>query len=138
MPLLGGVLVLMVIGAIATAAYLEVRRTTVLAAMARIQAVSQQMASLLRNSHTTSIAAIRDVGQKEDIREYLQTRDPRLKTRVLSSLRYTGTNSDQMLAVELRISRASGSWRGARLPPGQSRSPNPMSPARSAVATLPA
>ncbi len=96
-----GSLVLVVIAALTVAAYLQMRSTSVQSATTRLQGVVQQMAALLRNSVTGSVAGIREVARKPEVEAYLRDRSQGSRAAALAALRYAGNNPDRMLSVEL-------------------------------------
>ncbi|MBI4499522.1 MAG: HAMP domain-containing protein, partial [Gemmatimonadetes bacterium] len=102
LPLVGGVLLLLVIAALSVAAYVEVRRSSIMAANSRLQSVAQQIADLLEISAVNLFLAARAVGESPEVRAYLRDPSPLLRGAALAALQDGESQPDSLIAAELR------------------------------------
>jgi signal transduction histidine kinase len=104
LPLIIGGLLLVVIVALTTAAYLEVRNTSEDIASERLTNVTQQFRDLLQQSAALLRTQAAATASKPGIIEFAKTKSPRARLRALADLNYTGPQPEQVLATELRDS----------------------------------
>ncbi len=76
LPVALAALLLVLGGAMTTVSYLEVRRTVVGLAAARLYQAANQMASVLAASTQQRIIAVQQFMQRADVAEFMRTRDP--------------------------------------------------------------
>lgn len=99
--LMGGLLLLGIF-AVATASYVEMRRTAVTAASERVSSVAVQLRDAFQQSISQMHARIRDAAAAPELAEYARTRDPRARAAAEKALSYRGPNADQVIGSELR------------------------------------
>jgi signal transduction histidine kinase len=104
LPLIIGGLLLVVILALTTAAYVEVRNTSKDIATERLTNLTQQFRDLLQQSAAQLRTQAAATASKPGIVEFARTKSPRARLRALADLQYTGPQPEQVPATELRDS----------------------------------
>ena len=102
LPLVMGGLLLVVIVALSSAAYVEVRRTALRTASERLLSVTAQFRDLFVRSATQLRAQVMATAVKPAIVAFANTHASHDRAAALEALKYSGTGADQVLAMELR------------------------------------
>src|SRR5438105_3246815 len=102
LPLIIGALLLAVTLALSTAAYMEVRRTSVAVASERLSSITSQFRDLFQQSGVQLRAQIAATSTKPAVSKFAKTRDLHVRAAALAELQYKGPNPDQVVATELR------------------------------------
>jgi signal transduction histidine kinase/CheY-like chemotaxis protein len=101
LPLGGGLILLLAIVLLASAAYREVRRSTRATAVERLNGVTTQLASLLANSTSQLASQMQRFVANRDIGAYLLDPSPRTEPPARSALTYQGNQSELIESIEL-------------------------------------
>ena len=106
LPLLIGGLLLAVIAALTTAAYIEVRTTSLAIASERLSNVTLQFRDLFQQSGTQLRTQAAATANKPALVQFAnaKTRTKPAREKALADLKYTGPQPDQVIASELRDS----------------------------------
>lgn len=102
LPLLIGLLLAVVTGIYAWAAYHEVRRSATAAASGRLLAVTEQLGNLLEVSADQFRGIVRKLATKPEVQDYLANPAPSKEPALLAALHQSGRDSEQVAAIELR------------------------------------
>jgi len=102
LPLAVSGLLILVIAAVSTVAYVEVRRATITVASERHIRVTQQIADLFEAAATQTKARLERQASHEAIVRFLGASGERTRAEALEALQYTGSQANQLLATELR------------------------------------
>src|SRR5712691_7067895 len=106
LPLIIGALLLAVIVALTTAAYIEVRTTSIGMASERLTNVTLQFRDLFQQSSAQLRTQIAATANKPGVVEFAKakTRTAPMRERALADLNYVGPQPEQVVASELRDS----------------------------------
>src|SRR5688572_19379146 len=102
LPLLMGALLLLVIGALSTAAYGEMRSSALRTASRRLSNVTTQLRDMLQLSGTQLRTLVAASARKPELAAFVQSRRPDARAAALKALAYQGPQPEQWLGSELR------------------------------------
>lgn len=104
LPLFMGGLVLVVVSALAAAAYAEARVTTLAAGEERLIAVAGQLRDLFASSAAQLRGVARGMAARPELAAFVRARAPSPAAReaAVRALRYTGSQPEQVIGTELR------------------------------------
>jgi signal transduction histidine kinase len=102
LPLVIGTLLLIVVIALSTAAYIEARHTTIRVNEQRLTSLAGQLRDLFQTSGTQLRRTTRAIAEKPEIGAYAKSRQASQRDAALAALKYTGSSPDQVIGTELR------------------------------------